>query len=92
MLRVDGLPEVLKQQKWPTLIALPILIVGLLLELYVLWGILFVYWGVTSMLSGEIYLVEPITRRDDPALFWIILGMWIGSGLLYIHTSLIPYI
>ena len=86
------LSSALRAQKWPTLILLPVLIVAMLWDVYAVWGALFVVWGLTSALSGQVYLIEPIERRDDPALFWIILGLWIGSGLLYIHATLAPYL
>lgn len=82
----------LKQQKWLTLIGLPVLLMSTLLGIYTLWGVLFVYWGATSVLSGQVYLLEPIERRSDPALFWIIVAMWIVSGGLYVIGDFFPAI
>ncbi|MGI9353322.1 MAG: hypothetical protein ACR2O3_17310 [Rhizobiaceae bacterium] len=80
----------LKQQKWLTLIGLPILLVASFNGVYAMWGLLFIYWGVVSVRSGEVYLLEPIERNHDPALFWIISMMWIGFGGLYVLTDYYP--
>jgi hypothetical protein len=82
--------DALKQQKWLTLIGLPILLTTSLTGIYGLWGLLFVYWGLVSLRSGEVYLLEPIERRHDPVLFWTIVMMWIGFGLLYMVADFAP--
>ncbi|MGI9487120.1 MAG: hypothetical protein ACR2RF_14830 [Geminicoccaceae bacterium] len=74
--------------RWPTIIAIPILLVASYLEWYWVWGGLFVYWTVPAMLSGEVLLVEPITRSDHPILFWIIIAMWLGFGVWTIVADL----
>ena len=77
---------ILRNQKWLTLVGLPIMLIATFEGVYSLWGALFIYWGITSVMSGQVFLFEQIEREDDPALFWIITGMWIGSGALYIAT------
>ena len=74
----------LKQQKWLTLLGLPILLITSLNGIYSVWGVLFVYWGIVSIRSGEVYLLEPIERGRDPALFWIISIMWVTFGAMYV--------
>jgi hypothetical protein len=80
----------LRTQKWLTLVALPPLLVTTYFGIYSLWGILFIYWGMTSVRAGKVYLVEPIDRTQDPVLFWIISVMWIGFGALYVVTDFFP--
>lgn len=87
-----SLRDALKQQKWLTLVGLPILLITSFMGIYTLWGVLFVYWGVTSLQSGSVYLLEPIERRQDPAFFWIIVMMWIGTGGLYVLGDIFPSI
>ena len=88
--RVQG-PQVLPL-KWLTLLALPILLVSTWYGFYSAWGIMFVFWGITSTLSGQVYLVEPIERTRNPVLFWIISVMWIGFGVLYVIADFYPQI
>lgn len=80
--------RVVGQQKWLTLIGLPVLIYATLNGLFFIWGLLFLFWGVISLRSGQVFLLEDIHRRDDPALFWIIFTMWLGSGATYIYYDL----
>ena len=82
--------EFLDSQKWPSLLALPVLMVATINNIYSIWGVLFVYWGLRSLFSGEVYLVESIERDKNPILFWIISAMWIGFGIMYIIADLYP--
>ncbi len=74
--------------RWPTALAIPILLIATYLEWYWVWGLLFVYWAVPAVLSGEAFLVEPIMRSDHPILFWIITAMWLGFGIWTIVADL----
>ncbi len=74
--------------RWPTALAIPILLIATYLEWYWVWGVLFVYWAVPAVLSGEVFLVEPIMRSDHPILFWIITAMWLGFGIWTIVADL----
>ncbi len=85
-----SLTDALKQQKWLTLIGLPILLITSLTGFYSIWGLLFVFWGFVAIRTGEVYLLEPIERSKDPMLFWIIVLMWIGFGALYVVTDFFP--
>ncbi len=86
----SGSKSILIPRKWPTLIALPVLLVTAYFGYYAAWGALFVFWGVTSTRSGQVYLVEPIDRQETPVLFWAISAMWIGFGVLYVLVDLFP--
>lgn len=72
----------------PTIIAIPILLIATYLQWYWVWGVLFVYWAVPAVLSGEAILVEPIARSSHPILFWMITAMWLGFGALTIVADL----
>ncbi len=80
----------IRQQKWLTLVALPILMISTYFGYYSVWGALFIFWGLSSTLSGEVFLLEPINRGANPVLFWIISVMWIGFGALYILADFFP--
>ena len=85
-----SLKQNLANQKWLTLIGLPVLLVATFNSIYSLWGLLFIYWGATAIMARETYLLQPIRRDDDPAIFWIICALWVGSGVLYIMTDFFP--
>lgn len=80
--------EKIATQKWLTLIAMPVLLITTFNNIYSIWGVLFIYWGATSVYSGEVFLVENIERDKSPILFWTISAMWIGFGIMYILTDL----
>ena len=80
--------KVLSEVKWPTAIAIPILLLATYMAWYWVWGILFLYWAFPGLRSGEAYLVEPIERLRNPILFWIITAMWAGFGLWTIVADL----
>ena len=82
--------ENLKQQKWLTLLGLPVLLIATFNGVYSLWGLLMIYWGVVSIRSGEVYLLEPVERDRDPSLFWIISIMWIAFGAIYVAADFWP--
>lgn len=74
--------------RWPTIVAIPILLVTTYLGWYWVWGVLFVYWAVLAVLSGEVFLVEPIVRSSHPILFWVITVMWLGFGIWTVVADL----
>ncbi|MEM6481653.1 MAG: hypothetical protein AAF922_05765 [Pseudomonadota bacterium] len=82
----------LSQQKWLTLIGLPILIYSTIEGLFFVWGLLFAFWGLGSLRTGRIFLLEAIDRRDDPALFWAIFAMWLGSAATYIYYDITRFL
>ncbi|WP_299947579.1 hypothetical protein [uncultured Ruegeria sp.] len=71
-------------------IALPILLVAAVLGLYWVWGMLFLWWLVPSVMTGQTALVFDIQREDDPILFWAVAILWAVFGLMMIAASLFP--
>lgn len=90
--RRPSFKDSLRHQKWLTLIGLPTLLTSSFLGFYTLWGLLFVFWGMVSLRTGQVYLLETIYREDDPALYWIIVIMWLASGGLYVLGDVYPSI
>lgn len=74
--------------KWFTVLALVVLGVASYYEWYWVWGILFVFWAVTSIQGGQAFIVENISRRQNPVLFWLITVMWGGFGAWYVWADL----
>ena len=82
--------ERLKDWKWLSWIVLAILLATTYMNIYSAWGLLFIYWGARSMVAGEAYLIEPIEREKNPALYWIVSIMWIAFGALYVLVDFYP--
>jgi len=52
-----------------------------------MWGVLFWYWAIPSLLSGETYFMERVGRKEDPILFWVTIVSWILIGGMFIAMS-----
>ena len=57
------------------------------LDWYWPWGLLFIYWAVPSVLTGEAFLVERITKTTNPILFWLITGIWVTFGIWTVYAD-----
>ena len=71
-------------------IALPILLAAAVLGYYWVWGLLFLWWSIPTILNGQAFLVFEINRDDDPVLFWAIACLWALSGLMMLAASFFP--
>lgn len=85
-----SLVQTLKHQKWLTVLVLLTLLGSTLLGFYGLWGVLFIFWGLLAVRSGQTFLIEPIGRSENPTLFWLLTVLWITLGALYVLTDIFP--
>ena len=67
--------------KWPTVVAIAVLMAATYFSWYWVWGVLFVYWAIVGLRTGDAFVVEPISRDENPVLFWLIVVMWAGLGV-----------
>ena len=75
---------------WLSALALLGLSVALYFNLSWPWGVLFIYWAIPSILSGQAFLIGPIDRGQSPILFWIVTVLWVLLGLLMILADGAP--
>ncbi len=75
--------------KWKTLLGLLILYVAVLLDQTWVWGVLFIFWSTLGLRAGETFFIETVRRRENPVLYWLIIGTWIGLSLYLIATDFI---
>lgn len=71
-------------------IALPVLLVAVVLNIYWVWGLVFVWWVILTIMSGQAFLVFEINRNEDPLLYWAIVAIWGALGGMMIAASLFP--
>ncbi len=71
-------------------VALPVLLVATFLQIYWLWGLLFLWWVVPSVMAGRTALVFDVERDSDPVLFWIVVILWGLFGAMMVVASLFP--
>ncbi|WP_170763099.1 hypothetical protein [Ruegeria lacuscaerulensis] len=71
-------------------IAFPLLVLAAILGIYWIWGLMFLWWVVPSVMAGKAYLVFEVSRDEDPILFWLVVGLWATFGCMMIVASLLP--
>ncbi len=55
-----------------------------------LWGVLFLFWIISSMATGQAFLLTEVLRATDPILFWLIQVAWLVLGVLMIAGDFFP--
>ncbi|WP_212744796.1 hypothetical protein [Parasedimentitalea maritima] len=71
-------------------IAFPVLVAAAALGLYWVWGLLFLWWLVPAIRSGQAHFVFEVDRGEDPVLFWAVVALWAVFGAMMIAASLFP--
>ena len=54
------------------------------------WGLLFIYWVVPAIKTGEAHLLGPVAREQDPFLFWAIVTLWTLFGVVMVLADIAP--
>lgn len=70
-----------KPIRWKTIFAIGLVVGAMVMEMPILFGLLYMLWAVLDIKSGHAYIIEDVSRKDHPVLFWIIVFLWMGSGL-----------
>ncbi len=55
------------------------------------WGVLFMFWVIPDLFSGITYFIEPISKKENPKTYWIIIISWILMALFSLSTLVIDY-
>ncbi len=63
--------------KWRSFLGLIAVYCAVLLEADWVWGVLFLFWVIPDLKSGVTYFIEPVNRRNEPILYWLIMGTWL---------------
>lgn len=78
-------------RKWRTVIALILMYCSIFMNWEWMWGILFLFWVIPDLFSGETYFVEPIFKKVHPNLYWVIVISWILMALYSFSVLFIDY-
>lgn len=76
--------------KWPTVVALVILLVATALNWYWVWAILFLYWSIAGIVMRQVFIVQTVLRDEHPILFWSISIMWLVLAILTLTIEFFP--
>ncbi len=77
--------------KWRSIIALIIMYLVVFMNWEWAWGILFLIWVIPDLFSGITYFIEPISKRENPTLYWCIVITWIAFSIYSLSTLFIDY-
>ncbi|MCF2873377.1 MULTISPECIES: hypothetical protein [unclassified Tenacibaculum] len=80
-----------KTIKWRTLIALVLMYIAILMNWEWAWGVLFMFWVIPDLFSGITYFIEPISKKENPKTYWVIIISWIFMALFSLSTLVIDY-
>lgn len=80
----------MNRQRILNYIAFPILGATAVLGIYWIWGLLFLWWLVPAVISGQAHFVFEVSRSKDPLLFWAVVILWALAGVMMIAASLYP--
>lgn len=69
--------------RWKTLLALALAFTAFKFNLMFIWGLFCLFWAIENIRIKEAYFVERIERRENPILYWIIVGIWVTTGIFY---------
>lgn len=80
--------------KWKSMLALVLIGTAVTLDMYWLWGILFMLWAIMDIKNRQTYLLEEIPRDTNPFLYWIIVTMWFCFSLMALswHPLIYKYL
>ena len=74
----------MRQDVMLNIVALAVLVIATALSFYWIWGLLFLYWAVLSLRTGEVFLLTSIRRVQAPVLYWGLTVFWFGFGVIYL--------
>ena len=63
--------------KWRTILGLFLMYIGIWYNWQWVWGVLFLIWVIPDLFSGVTYFIEPISKKENHVLYWIIVVSWL---------------
>ena len=78
------------RSKWPTIVALGLLLAATAAGWYWIWGVFFLYWAVYGIVTGQAFVIQAITRDENPLLFWLVSLTWVALAVLAIVYDISP--
>ena len=70
--------------KWRSLIGLIGIYLMILSKQNWGWGALFLFWVLSDLKSGTTYFIEPLSRRSNPFLCWVVVLTWVVLSVYFL--------
>lgn len=80
----------IQTMKWRSILGLVFIYLAMWFNWQWAWGILFLLWVIPDMLTGVTYFMEPIEKKENPVLYWVIIFSWIIMSLYALATLFFP--
>lgn len=75
--------------KWRSILGIVIVVCAIVLNMPILFGVLYILWAVQEMVYGEAYILENVSKNENKVLFYIIVLLWLFCGVYVFTDSLI---
>lgn len=76
--------------KWRSILGLILVWVAVWFNLQWVWGVLFLFWIVPDFFTGVTYFIEPVSKYENPILYWMIMISWLLMSIYSIAAGFIP--
>lgn len=63
--------------KWRSILGLVLVFLAVIFNWTWVWSLLFLLWVVPDIFSGVTYFLEPVTKYENPILYWGIISTWL---------------
>ena len=80
------------RSKWPTVVALIVLLGATALGWNWIWGIFFLVWSVQGIASGQAFVLQTVYRDENPVLFRVISLSWLALAVMTVVYDIFPQI
>ena len=73
-----GLPKMASRQSipWRALFGLGLILTYFFTGWSWIWAFFFAFWVAMDLSSGQTHLFEPVLKKQNPALYWVIVIIW----------------
>lgn len=78
-----------KPLKWRTILGIVLVVCAIVLNMPILFGLLYILWAIHEMIYGEAYILENVSKNENKVLFYIIVLLWMSCGVYVFTDSLI---
>lgn len=79
-----------KNLKWRSILGLLLVWFAMWFNWQWAWGILFLLWVIPDIISGITYFMEPVSKHENPILYWTIIISWLLTSIYTIALAFFP--
>ena len=79
-----------KRFRWKAFLGLVLIALSIFTGWHWMWGLFFAIWVILDLRSGHTHLLEPISKKSHPVLYWIVITVWAILGLYSVTYYLWP--